>query len=364
MIYRTPQPTPALAARLHALDELRAQLGGATSSASTWLGQLRRQVRASSFESSVSIEGFKVPHDEAVALVSGDEVPAPEDEDRMAVACYARAMDHVGTMAIDPQFRWLDRAILDLHFDACYFQRDKSPGLWRTGPIYVSRPGGGAPPAYEGPPGADVVRLMGETVDWLERGDLEAHVVVRAAMAHLHLVSVHPFRDGNGRIARIAQSLVLAREGLIAPEFSSIEEYLGSDTREYYEVLQEVQKGSYEPRRDPTPWIEFCVRAHLDQARQRLEQIDAAGKRWSALERIADDRHWPDRLVIALDQSLFAGADRASYASEAGVSPATASADLRRLVDSGLVVQKGRTRRTRYVASEALRAQMADVRQS
>jgi fido (protein-threonine AMPylation protein) len=44
---------------------------------------------------------------------------------------------------------------------------------------------------------------MGETVDWLQDGDVDAHVVVRAAMAHLHVVSVHPFRDGNGRISRI-----------------------------------------------------------------------------------------------------------------------------------------------------------------
>ena len=51
-------------------------------------------------------------------------------------------MDHVGTMAIDPSFRWLDRVILDLHFDACHFQRDKDPGLWRTGPIGVTAPDG------------------------------------------------------------------------------------------------------------------------------------------------------------------------------------------------------------------------------
>jgi Fic family protein len=73
---------------------------------------------------------------------------------------------------------------------------------------------------------------MTDVVGWLREGDLDAPVVVRAAMAHLHLVSVHPFGDGNGRIARIVQSLVLAREGLLSPEFASIEEYLGKHTRE------------------------------------------------------------------------------------------------------------------------------------
>ena len=345
---------------LSELDELRSQLGGATRAGGPWLGQLRRQVRASSFESSVSIEGFNVPLDEAVALVAGDETPPPEDESRLAVACYARAMDHVGALAVDPQFRWIDRVILDLHFDACYFQRDRSPGLWRTGPIYVSSPGGG-PPAFEGPPGEHVARLMDEVVDWLERGDLDAHVAVRAAMAHLHIVSVHPFQDGNGRIARILQSLVLAREGPLAPEFSSIEEYLGGHTRDYYAVLREVQGGRYQPACSAAPWVEFCARAHVEQARQRLAQVEAAGKRWSTLERLVAQRGWPVRLVIALEQSLFGGTERASYAAEADVSPATASADLRRLVDGGLLVQRGRTRGTRYAAPETLRASVAEL---
>jgi hypothetical protein len=222
VLFVTPPIDRALSSELAELDELRAQLGDAAGVSGPWLGQLRRQVRASSVESSVSIEGYAVRDANAAAIVAGDAPPDPNDDGQMAVACYARAMDHVGTMAIDPRFRWLDRVILDLHFDACLFQRDKSPGLWRTGPIYVAAPAGAAP-AYTGPDGAGVPDLMDEVVDWLEHGDLDAHVAVRAAMAHLHVVSVHPFRDGNGRISRIVQSLVLARQGLLAPEFGSIE---------------------------------------------------------------------------------------------------------------------------------------------
>jgi hypothetical protein len=354
MLFATPNLTPPLEDQLRELDELRRQLGDATGVPGPWLGQLRRQLRASSVESSVSIEGFSVPPGEAAGLVAGKEAPNPDDDNRMAVASYARAMDHVGTMAMDPHFRWLDRVILDLHFDACLFQRDRSPGLWRTGPIYVTNPEGG-PPAYEGPPHDDVPLLMGEVVDWLEHGDLAAHAVVRGAMAHLHVVSVHPFRDGNGRISRIVQSLVLAREGLLSPEFSSIEEHLGHHTQQYYRVLRQVQGGRYQPERDAEPWVQFCVEAHTEQARQRLDQVAAAATRWASLEELAERRGWPDRIVIALEQSLFDGADRAAYASEADISLATATSDLRRLVDAGLVVQRGRTRSTRYVASEDLR---------
>ncbi len=354
MLYTTPKLTRALDAQLRELDELRRQLGEGTHGPEPWLGQLRRQVRASSVESSVSIEGFTVPAGEAAALVAGDEQPPGDDENRLAVASYGRAMDHVGIMSIDPGFSWSERAILDLHFDACYFQRDELPGLFRTGPIYVSSPGEG-PPAYDGPPAEKVPALMAEVVDWLQNGDLDTHVVVRAAMAHLHVASVHPFRDGNGRISRIVQSLVLAREGLISPEFSSIEEYLGYHTQQYYAVLRQVQAGSYQPERDAAPWVRFCVTAHIEQARQRLAQIGQAATRWVTLERLVEARGWPDRLVIALEQSLFDGAERASYAAEADISLATATSDLRRLVDAGLVTQLGRTRSTRYVTSDELR---------
>ena len=354
MLYATPKETRALAAQLKELDELRRRLGEGTQAPGRWLGQLRRQVRASSVASSVSIEGFAVPAGEAAALVAGDEQPPADDENRLAVASYARAMDHVRIMAIDPGFRWSQRVILDLHFDACYFQRDKIPGLWRIGPIYVTSAESG-PPAYEGPPAERVPGLMEEAADWLQNGDLDAHVVVRAAMAHLHVVSVHPFRDGNGRISRIVQSLVLGRAGLLAPEFSSIEEYLGHHTQEYYAVLRQVQAGSYQPDRDAAPWVRFCVTAHIEQARLRLEQLSNAAARWEILERLVEARGWPDRLVIALEQSLFDGAERAAYAAEADISLATATSDLRRLLDAGLVAQVGRTRSTRYVASDELR---------
>ena len=231
MIFHTPNLSAALHEQLEELDHLRAQLGHEVENPSPWLGTLRRMVKAASVESSVSIEGFEVSPDVADALVAKPHSLDLDDENQNAFACYARAMDHVGTMAIDPVFDWTDRVILDLHFDACYFQRDKSPGLWRQGPIGVTGPGGRI--AYQAPDAEDVVPLMNEVLAWLRGGDLGTHVVVRAAMAHLHTVSVHPFRDGNGRISRIVQSLVLARERLLAPEFGSIEEYLANHTPAY-----------------------------------------------------------------------------------------------------------------------------------
>jgi Fic family protein len=360
MIFATPPISPTLRQRLEELSGLRHALGQQVGSSSApWMGSLRREVRASSVESSTSIEGFSVTPEEALALVDGRELADRDDDDQQAVACYAQAMDHVGTMAIDPGFRWRDRVILDLHFDACYFQRDRDPGLWRTGPIGVTGADGSL--EYRGPDAGEVPGLMAEVVEWLESGDLEADVVVRAAMAHLNLISVHPFRDGNGRISRIVQSLVLAREGFTSPEFFSIEEHLGTHTQEYYAALREAQGGSYQPGRDASGWVGFCVEAHISQARRRLAQIESAAARWEHLESLVEERDWPERLVIALEQSLAGGTDRGRYGEEAAVSRATASADFRRLLDAGLVLQRGRGRNTGYVASEPLREGIQSV---
>jgi Fic family protein len=353
MVFATPPIGKDLRAKLSELDRLRHELGDVLGRATPWMGALRRTVAASSIEGSTSIEGYSVGRAEAIALLNGEAPGGGEDESRLAVACYARAMDHVEAMARDPRFRWTDRVILDLHFDACHFQRDRSPGLWRTGPISVTGPDGGID--YRGPDGEDVAKLMAEIVDWLEADEGATDVVVRAAMAHLNVVSVHPFRDGNGRVARIVQSLVLARDGLVSPEFSSIEEYLGKNTAAYYAALRDAQGGSYQPDRDASSWVRFCVEAHISQAKRRLDQIREAAARWERLEREAEDRGWPDRFVIALEQSLIGGADR----EEAGVSAATVSADLRRLLDSGLVEQRGRGPGTRYWATESLRSLLA-----
>jgi len=361
MIYRTPEPS-TFHSELATLDRLRAELGQRVGVPSPWLGALRRSARASAAESSVAIEGYRVAPGESLAIVSGPSLePTVGDENHMAIASYAHAMDHVGVMALDPVFEWCDRVILDLHYDACSFQRDENPGLWRTGPVSVTGEAGRI--AYHGPAPDRVVELMAEVIEWLRSGDLDAHVIVRAAMAHLHVVSVHPFRDGNGRISRIVQSLVLAREGLLSPELASIEDHLASHTREYYATLERVQGGTYSPDRDPSEWVAFCIDAHIAQARRRLEQIAAAARRWQRLEMLVTERGWPDRLVIALEQSLVGGTDRTKYEREADISPATASNDFRRLLDARLVVQRGRARSTRYVASDELRrlAEAEDV---
>jgi Fic family protein len=119
-------------------------------------------------------------------------------------------------------------------------------------------------------------------------------VLVRAAMAHLNLVMIHPFSDGNGRMGRALQTMVLSREGIVDPRFSSIEEYLGRNTTEYYKILQETGQGAWHPERDTLPWIKFCLTAHYRQAETLLRRI-------KEMERLNDilDRELKQRSLMS-----------------------------------------------------------------
>ena len=352
MIYATPSPDADLRRRLADIAALHSRIALNSPGSAPWSAPLRRQARIAAARSSVSIEGFDVAFSTAAGIATGLAVDRG-DAEAQAYAAYAHAMHHVEVLADDPAFRWLDRVVLDLHFDVCAFQPAARPGRWRTTAVAVTAPGGMGL-AYVGPSADTVPALLDEVIDWLAGSEDAMNPIIIAAMAHLHLVSIHPFRDGNGRLARVAQALVLARGTGLPAELCSIEGSLAANTAGYYAALTAVQGGRYQPDRDARSWIDFCLTAHLQQAADRVRLIERAAIRWAALEQLVEQRGWPDRLVGALERAIDGGLDRMSYVRETEISIATAAADLRRLVDAGLVTQHGRTRNTTYRASAEL----------
>jgi Fic family protein len=174
-------------------------------------------------------------------------------------------------------------------------------------------------------------------------------------MAHLNLVMIHPFADGNGRMGRLLQTLVLAREGILAPQFCSIEEYLGRHAKAYFAVLAEVGGGRWSPERDPAPWIKFCMRAYYHQA-------NALIRRTELLQRLADEveievrrRRLHPRVVTPLVEAAFGLRVRntASRMRPDSALQAT-SRDLRQLADGGLLRAVSERRGRAYVAADDL----------
>jgi Fic family protein len=334
-----------------------------------WSGVLRRTSFARAIQASNSIEGYNVTLEDAVAAVEGEE-PLDAGRDAWeAVVGYRNAMTYVLQLADDPYFT-LDVSFLrSLHYMMTSYDLTKNPGRWRPGGIFVQNAVTGEI-VYEGPDADAVPGLMEELAAGLRTRSAEEPVLIRAAMAHLNLLMIHPFSDGNGRMARGLQTIVLAREGILAPQFSSIEEDLGRNTAEYYDVLAEVGGGRWHPEGDPRPWIRFILTAHYRQAQTQLRRVKESEALGTRLEQEVRKRGLPERTVPALFDAAYGRRLRRSgyrsvLADEAlEVSDAMASRDLRAVVAAGLLEARGEKRGRFYVATPELRAMRNAVRRA
>ncbi len=366
-VYRTPTLQPVEIEVLGMIDDLRGQLQRYVDpEPRRWYGTLRRMSFARAVQGSNSIEGYDASLDDVIAAVDDEPTLSADEETRLALAGYRDAMTYILQIAQDPAAT-VDAGLLkSLHFMMLRHRLDKDPGRWRPGEIYVVRESTGEQ-TYKGPPADCVPELIAATIAELEESD--APVLARAAMAHLNLVMVHPFRDGNGRMARALQTLVLAREEIRAPVFSSIEEYLGRNTESYYEILGEVGQGRWHPDNDARPWLRYCLTAHYHQARTQLRRVQETERLYGACARIAEQHGLPERATGALAEVAYGlRLTHSTYKTimemTAGetVSGQTASRDLRALVDAGLLRPVGQTRGRHYLAEPVLLAQRKRIR--
>ncbi len=229
----------------------------------------------------------------------------------------------------------------------------KRPGRLRKGSVYVASPEDEMVPLCTAPASENVPPLMEELIAWLNEGDLDASVPVRASMAHLSLVKIHPWADGNGRMSRVLSTLVFSREALMPAEFSSIEEWLGhgQNTYGYYGVLRETGDPLWSPGADTSRWLKFCLTGHHIQAQQAKRRIDLYSRAWLALTEATAETGLDERVVTAL-LPVFLGnrIRRPVYQSDAELSLQQSTRDIRELVRLGWLEQHGKARGRFYAA--------------
>ncbi len=331
---------------------LRHVLG--TSPPARWQGNLRRATLARNIRHSNSIEGINVTRDDAMAAVENDEPLQADKPTWEAVRGYRDAMTYVLQLASAEDFRYDENLIRSLHFMIAQYDLTKHPGRWRPGMVFV-RDERRQAVVYEAPDASLVPGLMAELVQSLNQLD-DTPLMVRAAMGHLNLVMIHPFSDGNGRMARCLQTLILARQQFVEPPFCSIEEYLGRFTQEYYDVLAQVGQGSWHPGNDCHPWLRFNLVAHYRQGTWLLQRTRITQRVWDEIEGIAGKMGLPERSTPSLADAAFGYRVRNStYRISADVSLLVATRDLKRLVEAGLLVGAGERRARVYAASARLR---------
>lgn len=348
------------------IEQLRDELRFHLRQPRRWYGTLRRATIARAVQGSNSIEGYHASVEDVAALIEGEEPLDADEETRQAIAGYRDAMTYVLQLGSSEARPRLDESLLkSLHFMMLKYDLGKHPGQWRPGSIWVEDQAGEV--VYTAPDRQELESLVRETLAQIN--DSAGPTMIRAAMAHLNLVLVHPFSDGNGRMARCLQSFVLAADGVVSPEFLSIEEYLGRNTPAYYEALTKMAGGTWSPKRSSAPWVCFSLTAHFRQAHTVLRRIREFEALWNGCDHLVTKHGLPERSIgplcdVArgwqLHRSLYVKLIKSM--SGEPISDETGTRDLKALVDAGLLTPLGEKRGRRYQRGEPLAQVWEEIR--
>ena len=213
-------------------------------------------------------------------------------------------------------------------------------GTWRddsTAPMQVvSGPVGRERVHFAAPAAARLAEEMRGFLDWFN-GDTTTDAVLKAAQAHLWFVTIHPFDDGNGRIARAIADMALARSEESPQRFYSMSAQIRQERSDYYRILERTQQGTM----DITPWVAWflgCLTRAIEGAHITLAGVIARARFWEKLRGVPLNER--QRLVIDRLLDGFAGnLTTSKWAVLTKSSQDTALRDIQQLVDRGVLIR-------------------------
>jgi len=224
-------------------------------------------------------------------------------------------------------------------------------GAWRTdrsGPMQVvSGPVGRERVYYEAPAASRLRREMKQFLVGFNKKDDGIDLVLKAGLAHVWFVTIHPFDDGNGRIARAIADMMLARSDASAQRFYSMSAQIRAERKAYYEILEATQKGGL----DVTPWLEWfldCLSRAFEGAETVLAAVLRKARFWEQRADTAFNER--QRKIVNLLLNGFEGNLTSSkWAKLAKCSQDTALRDIEDLVRKGILAKNaGGGRSTSY----------------
>lgn len=200
---------------------------------------------------------------------------------------------------------------------------------------------------FEAPSPARVQQEMETFLQWFN-SEQDLDPVIKAGLAHIHFLTIHPFEDGNGRIARALTDLLLARADGRRERYYSLSRQIEQRRAEYYRVLEATQRSC---TTDVTNWLGFyldCLTAALTDA---LASLSRARARHLYFSRFADVplEERAQRVLTRMFEPFEGKLNNKKYRSMTGVSDDTVTRDLKELVDAGMLIQVGRTKGTYYL---------------
>lgn len=316
-----------------------------------WSSRLRRDLEAEAVAASTRLEGIPVTVDDVRQILAGETPKTVSPINFRLVLGYQNAMTYVLRRADDPNFEWNRELLVGIQDRVLAGLYEDGAGRLRTGSTRIADRETGTtifqPPPFEAVP--DLVDQLCENFkvsSW--------HPAIGAAWFHIAFAAIHPFRDGNGRTARVLASLAMFRGGFRTPTFTSLEEWWGRHPDDYYRAFS-CLGSKFDANTDVTPFTSAHVTAQLSQIRALDLRERTQRGLWIMLENILVDRGLQERITNALWDAFFGrGVTAGYYRGMTDVSAGTATADLRAGTAAGLLAAVGETRARKYVAGPEL----------
>ncbi len=259
--------------------------------------------------------------------------PAARAADAMAAVVCDAVQDYAAPLTMERLCRW-QTALFPDGFSGL---RRIVTGRFREGPIeVVSGAGGRERIHFEGPPPERVPGEMAAFLRWFEDSATVPDPLIRAALAHFWFVTIHPFEDGNGRLARAVTELALARSEESPRRFYSLSSQIRAGREDYYRILEETQKGDL----DVTPWLLWfsgCLEQALDGSDTALQAVLRKARFWHSMGAVRFNGRQRKVLDLLLDAGTRGGLEgnltSSRWAKICGCSQATANRDIEELLE-------------------------------
>jgi len=315
---------------------------------------MRRNISVQRAVGTTTIEGADMTEEQVRELEKRPPRRTPSDDERDNLNAL-RAYEFVDYLSDQPDIPINELAIRQLNREFIHGVEVHTPGVYRKGPVTVG--------IYTGPDQGDVPALMRDFAQWLETGD-EMHPVLRAGIAHIHMVAIHPFCDGNGRVARALATLIIQRSPFHFRKLLCLEMYMAEPAAQqrYRAVIERTLGTQFPHEYDATPWLEFFTNAVWVHSQQLTETLTEWHRMMERIYGIVEETDLTRRHADGLAYAYHVGQmTRADYIEITGVSPQIASRDLAKLVEKGLLVAKGKTRSRVYLAPEEVKTEPTSV---
>jgi Fic family protein len=326
-----------------------------------WEASFREEVLNRSVHHGTHLEGNELSFEQAERVLFLRETQAEpaaakagivgRDRDVQEVINYRRVMEWIDQLGEEGARGMVinDKLLSDLHALTSYrILPVEERGVFRKVQVVVKNSQTGEV-SFRPPPHIEVPYQLEEFFEWLSSASgKEHHTILRAGVAHYELVRIHPFTDGNGRVARAIALLILYTEGYDVKRFFSIEEYFDRHAPEYYKSLQSVgEREEY----DLTLWLEFFTQAvaiQLDKVKQQVLKLsrDVRLKNDFGKQVALSERQIKILETMQKDGGRMVSADLEKILPMVSID--TILRDLKDLIDKELIRKRGRTKGAYY----------------